>query len=249
MAFSGQVEDYIGTFSDTAALTEWLTAGAKKIVDLLPLQTVEKFTADLTAAADDGIATTGHRVIRAHKSDYNARKIWGGLVAQAGDSDSIHAATSTDPVYYEENGIGFVLPGGGTIIGMAYPTVAYTATSITKFPLEYENAVILYAAIQGCLQLISTSAANVLSNVSYTKPTQTFDITQFETFLETNKDPELAQIQLGRLNHELGEFQTDIQNEQSEESVKLQTYVNETQNLIALYDRLRKEYEFIVSRI
>lgn len=48
---------------------------------------------------------------------------------------------------------------------------------------------------------------------SYTKPTQTFDITQFETFLETDEDTELAQLQLGRLNNELGEYQADIQNE------------------------------------
>jgi len=48
---------------------------------------------------------------------------------------------------------------------------------------------------------------------SYTKPTQTFDISQFETFLETDEDTELAQLQLGRLNNELGEYQSDIQNE------------------------------------
>ena len=47
---------------------------------------------------------------------------------------------------------------------------------------------------------------------AYVTPSQTFDITQFETFLETNEDPELAQLQLGRLNNELGEFQADIQN-------------------------------------
>ena len=36
---------------------------------------------------------------------------------------------------------------------------------------------------------------------------------QFETFLETDEDTELAQLQLGRLNNELGEYQADIQNE------------------------------------
>jgi hypothetical protein len=192
-------------------------------------------------------------VIRAHKSGYRARKIDAGLKAQAGASDSIYAATATDPVYYEENGKGYVQsganPGTGTIIGMAYPTVAYGDTSITKFPLEFENAVILYAAMQGTLQNISTAAANIITNVTYTKPTQTYDIAQFETFLETSEDPELAQLQLGRLNHEISELQTDIQNEQLEGTIVLQAYINQTQNLIVLYERLRKEYEFIVSRI
>ena len=51
---------------------------------------------------------------------------------------------------------------------------------------------------------------------TYTKPTQTFDTAQFETFLETNEDTELAQVQMARLQHELGEFQADIQNELNE---------------------------------
>ena len=65
---------------------------------------------------------------------------------------------------------------------------------------------------------------------TYSKPTQTFDITQFETFLETNEDTELAQVQMGRLQHELGEFQADIQNELNEfnkENVAYQSSVQE----------------------
>jgi predicted nucleic acid-binding Zn-ribbon protein len=51
---------------------------------------------------------------------------------------------------------------------------------------------------------------------TYTKPTGTFDVAQLESFLEDNEDSELAQIQLGRLQHELGEYQADIQNELNE---------------------------------
>ena len=51
---------------------------------------------------------------------------------------------------------------------------------------------------------------------TYTKPSQTFDMAQFESFLETEEDSELAQIQLGRLNHEMQEWQSDIQNELNE---------------------------------
>lgn len=63
----------------------------------------------------------------------------------------------------------------------------------------------------------SVTKADISGDVpTYTKPTQTFDITQFETFLETDEDTELAQLQLGRLNNELGEYQADIQNELNE---------------------------------
>ena len=47
---------------------------------------------------------------------------------------------------------------------------------------------------------------------TYTKPVQSFDIGQLETFLETNEDPELAQVQIGRLSQELGQYQGDMQN-------------------------------------
>jgi hypothetical protein len=68
---------------------------------------------------------------------------------------------------------------------------------------------------------------------TYTKPTQTFDIGQFETFLEANEDTELAQAQMARLQLELGEFQANIQNELNEfnkENVEFQaTIQRETQ--------------------
>jgi hypothetical protein len=70
------------------------------------------------------------------------------------------------------------------------------------------------ASAVSAITVDTVSKADISGDVpSYTKPTQTFDITQFETFLETDEDTELAQLQLGRLNNELGEYQADIQNE------------------------------------
>ena len=70
------------------------------------------------------------------------------------------------------------------------------------------------AAAVSAITVDTVAKADISGDVpSYTKPTQTFDITQFETFLETDEDTELAQLQLGRLNNELGEYQADIQNE------------------------------------
>jgi hypothetical protein len=70
------------------------------------------------------------------------------------------------------------------------------------------------AAAVSAITVDTVAKADISGDVpSYTKPTQNFDITQFETFLETDEDIELAQLQLGRLNNELGEYQADIQNE------------------------------------
>src|SRR5574340_1003923 len=195
--FQAQAQGYLGSgYTETTNLSDNLTAGAKQIVDLLPLDRIDRFGANLTDSGS-GVTVTGHRVIRAHKGGYKASRIdpgmktrataSGGLsvvaivsggsgyalndvltlsegtggtctvtgvsatvitsveittagsgftqgvktttVAPAGgtnctlfvvpSSSSIYEATTTDPVYYLENAKGYVLPGGGTIVGMA----------------------------------------------------------------------------------------------------------------------------------
>ena len=106
----------------------------------------------------------------------------------------------------------------------AVPPDVPTLSSITFSSLDSAIDATLVAAAT------STTLGGSSTAPTYTKPTQTFDITQFETFLETNEDTELAQVQMARLQHELGEFQADIQNELNEfnkENVAYQSSVQE----------------------
>lgn len=65
---------------------------------------------------------------------------------------SIHQATTTDPVCYLEATKAYVVPSGGTIIGMSYPSgIVHTSTTIPNFPAEWEQAVILDVVIQELL--------------------------------------------------------------------------------------------------
>lgn len=242
MAFSDNIADYIGTFSDNTAMSNWLTSGAKRIIDLLPVEKAEKFSTNLTDSGS-GVTITGYRVLRAHKSGYGAKEVSGdmktrvtpggglGTVAivsggtgysvsnvltlsggtggtvtvtsvSAGvvtgieittsgsgyslgvstttggggtgctiyvipTSGSLFEATSKFPVYYTENGKLYILPAGGTGIGVAYPTVLYTESAISGFPQEFENAVILFASIQCGIQLLS-SKTTALEAISLT---------------------------------------------------------------------------------
>lgn len=87
---------------------------------------------------------------------------------------SIHQAVTTDPVYYIENSKAYVIPAGGTIIGMGYPSnIAYNSTSIPNFPSELEQAVILYVAIQELLFKTNTIYDSITSLAldSITAPT------------------------------------------------------------------------------
>jgi hypothetical protein len=140
-------------------------------------------------------------------------------------------------------------------------------SSITGFPTSYNYFIILYASI-GLLQqqisaltfpsltisasaptapTLNTDASAGVGDVSlsfsasvptYTKPTVTYDTTQFETFLETNEDSELAQLQLGRMQKELGNYQADIQNELNEFNKELSIYNAVLSNSI---ETLRKD--------
>ncbi len=170
--FQTRVQSYLGTgYSETVTLSDNLTAGAKYITDLLPEDKIDRFGADLTDSGS-GVSVTGHRVIRAHKAGYRASRIDAGLKTQAASAGSIYTSSTIDPSWYIENGKGYVLPSGGTIVGVAYPTVAYGDLTISNFPTELEHGVVLYAVIQGCISQINAGkdALNALSYATITPP-------------------------------------------------------------------------------
>lgn len=118
-------------------------------------------------------------------------------------------------------------------------------SDIPNFPNNAEFAVVLGASCKYFMRMISDARETIPSllaiddlsisttapspptlvdnsvtfnaNVpSYTPPELTVDIAQFETFLETDEDAELAQVQLGRINTELQEYQSKVQNSLNE---------------------------------
>lgn len=162
--FKSKIESYIGTYSDTQALSQWLTQISKTIINMLPLDKALKYSVGVT---DDGtgVTITGYRVLRAHKDGYEAVSVNPGMASRVKDSNSIFYATPKTPISYVENGKLFILPGGGTAIGMAYPTVSYSDESISNFPQELEQAVVLYCAIQGRIKQLSDVSLS-LGNLS-----------------------------------------------------------------------------------
>ena len=269
--FQVRIEDLIGSVGDTAAMSDWLTVGAREIADRLKPDRIILYATDKTDLdGSTGISLAGGKPISAHKSGYPALRITRGERALAVDSDSIHYAVSTRPMWYVDVQKGYVLPGGGTIKWFGYPTVTFGQSAITSYPSEALGAVVLYASIQGQMRIISdlinttmaavawsaptvitaptapsftwtdavtgtytaTTLATTATAPTYTKPSQTFDVTQFETFLETNKDPKLAELQIGRLRHEIDEYNLDIQNELNEFNQEDKAYQGKIQQEI-----------------
>jgi phage host-nuclease inhibitor protein Gam len=261
--FQTQVEDIIGSVGDTAALTDWLTAGAKYITDLLPEEKFANYTTNISDGGF-GVSVAGYRLLRAHKQGYKARPVDPGLKAQVADSDSIHYATTTDPVFYIENGTLYIKPSGGTGIGMIYPSVPYNAELIAGFPSELIHSVVLYACIRGKQRQISDkssivsagTAPTALSAPSFTYSdvtaeqvsiTKVIDLaTQFTalgTHLDTDEDIDLANAKINEIRTRIEEFNTESSlalreaefNAKNTTDVALQNELNDLQKQIQEY--------------
>ena len=85
---------------------------------------------------------------------------------------------------------------------------------------------------------VGTLPASLPSYIKSTPPTQTYDIVQFETFLETEEDSELADSQMRRLNHEVSVYQAD-----------LQKYANEIQEELNEFNKENVEYQAELQKV
>ena len=178
-----KVQGYIGTFADTGSLTSWLQQSVRRLVDALPVDRLEFYSENLDDPdGTNGIAVTGHRILRAHKAGYGAHIVDPSIRPRLADAGSIYKATNTSPKAYIENGKGYVLPTGGTFIAFPYPSINYTTTAGgTAFLQDFEDFIVLPVAIKATEQDIASAEA------------------QMKTYTETEEDFELAQATSMRL--------------------------------------------------
>ena len=273
--FKTRIDDLTGFAStDDTALSDWLSAGARSVMNVLPINKLERVASNENFT--NNIDVEGKKILAVVRKDDNhaskiytpCRKLPPAMMGRVSDTNYMEAASETDPAYIIQNDVLNTYPSSNAsndsrvVFINSSITVAHGDSVIANFPDEAEEAVVLYGARNALNRLmngmnaisaltvsVSAPSAPSLATVSYSaatnadasatsvgaitvasvadvdptgsvptysKPTQTFDISQFETFLETNEDDELARIQLGRLNQELGEYQADIQNELNE---------------------------------
>lgn len=256
--FQERIEDLIGAVGDTAAESDWLTEGARVVINTIDPEKLELYATDKTDGGS-GIDITNGKPIDAHKLGYRAKSYPASMKAILSDADSIHYALATSPAWYKETSKGYVLPGGGTIRWVAYPTVAYSATTIAAFPPEGYHAMVVYAAIMGQMRkitdLISTTMAGItftitytlpvigIASLVYTKPTFGGVFTDITTALG-NQDIELAQGHGNKTALYLQQYSADMQNELNEFNAQVQSY----QMTLAGYDREITEYQVEVQK-
>jgi hypothetical protein len=181
MGLTGLTISGSSTAPSQSELTQFLTDGAKEIINILPSNLKEKCSTETTldnttTVMDmDGVGEILYVTRENADSGYHTpcRRIpsmYGGLTTDS--SNIIHYATSTDPVYWVESQSDssklVVKPittaaQPAKVYHISYPSVAYNSNgTIANFPDEAEYLVVLYAAcksLQSAMGAMQTNAA------------------------------------------------------------------------------------------
>jgi len=166
-SFKDQVDALTG-FGTTEldALTDWLQAGTREVINILPPNLKEycysKQTFTSAAANSESETMITGQLGSVFAGSVEARKIRPMDKHKASDSASIEYASATDPVYYVEGNKINILPASlaGVYYVVANPTVAHGSTSIDNFPNEAEYLVVLYASIKALQRLMNNLNTN-----------------------------------------------------------------------------------------
>ena len=185
--FEAQVEaltslDIDGSSAPTQSeLSQFLTDGAKEILNTLPRSKQALFTTanDLNGSSQS-LTLLGSEVFSVTRDDGTinqpCRKVPAELNGRIRDADDMMAATVTDPAYYVTNNVLVVVPSptndqNAHVHTLNYPTVAFSDSTIAKFPDDAEYLVPIYGAIKslqnslGALSLSNTDVTDALTAI------------------------------------------------------------------------------------
>ena len=185
--FEAQVEGLTGLGIDGSSaptqseLSQFLTDGAKEILNTLPRSKQSLFTTanDLNGSSQS-LTLLGSEVFSVTRDDGTinqpCRKVPAELNGRIRDADDMMAATTTDPAYYVTNNVLVVVPSptndqNAHVHTLNYPTVAFGDSTIAKFPDDAEYLVPIYGAIKslqnslGALSLSNTDVTDALTAI------------------------------------------------------------------------------------
>jgi len=237
-SLQNRIEDYIGPrHSDmeltdwVTALSQWLTASAKELFDIIPEMTLKKVAPATISSATTGTSLAGKRIFGVDIEGYPAREVPALEWAKVTNQNSIHYARSTDPVFYIKEGKLYVITDGaetaeGTIHYISAPEVTYDLTTVPYFPTEYEPLVVLGAAVRGKMrQIVDTRStlpillddtdleeiANAVTAVDLVD-----DFEKLKEYVEDEEDVELAGAKASEIKAKLDEMQVELTAEQQD---------------------------------
>ena len=170
--FNAQINDLVGTFTDTAAITQFLRDGIRQLVNVLPSDRLNDI---LTVQALDGSTSTFSlndsannargSIISVSRQNVNGikqlcRQIPISLVSRASDPEDLMFISATDPAYYISGGVLNVLPTPtnsqtAEVVFVPLTAVSHSDEEINGFPNDLEYIVVLYASIKAAQSLLA----------------------------------------------------------------------------------------------
>ena len=175
--FEAQVEGLTSLSIDGSSaptqteLTQFLTDGAKEILNALPRsKQILYTTSNELNSSSVNYTVLGSVIFSVTRDDGTinqpCRAILPELNGRVRDSDDMNAASATDPAYYILNNILSVIPepsnsNNAHVQTLAYPAVAYGDSTIAKFPDEAEHLVPLYGAIKSLQNVLGSSSLSL----------------------------------------------------------------------------------------
>ena len=217
-------------------LTQYLTDGAKEVINILPPHLLalcaNEDTFNSTAIGSESEALGSGKILDVFAGNYEARQISPKKKHKANLSTSIHYATATDPVFYIQNNKINVLPASIACKynEITYPAVAFGHDAIASFPDEAEYLVVLYGAMKtlvahiGALTIppgVSGDASTLTSDAQAITSGQTGTDAEFLEFdmwftalgemIEDDEDIELASAQIEKINSYVNTWNIQLQ--------------------------------------
>lgn len=172
--FKTRIDDLTGFGStDDVAIADWLIAGAREIIDVLPMSKLDRMSEIQEFTSFQGVEDS--KILHVLRKDENnsnvlmpCREIHASQSGRASDSNYMEFATSSDPVYYLENKRLYTLPASASSDDSKLVkinedfTIVATDSTIDNFPKEATNAVVLYASRNALMRLMNNLQSNTL---------------------------------------------------------------------------------------
>ena len=166
--FQVKLQDLAGAQDtpDTTAMSDWLTAGAREVLEILPPNKLMRIASNENFT--NTVDVEGKKVISVLRRDENnsgiampCRLLSPSMMGRVNDSNYMEAATTSDPAYIIFDKLLNIYP---TVVSSNHSrlvaidtsiTVAYSESTIDNFPDEAEHAVVLFAARKYLQRLLS----------------------------------------------------------------------------------------------
>ena len=167
-SFKDQVDALTGFgTTENDALSDWLTAGARSVLNSLPLNKLERIASNENFT--NNIDVEGKKILAVVRKDNNhaskiytpCRKLPPSMMGRVNDTNYMEAASESAPAYIIQNDVLNTYPASNSssdsrvVFVNSSITSAHGDTSISNFPDEAEYAVVLFAARQALERKIS----------------------------------------------------------------------------------------------